>query len=568
MKKLCYVTLALALTLAGCKPEASEFLTPEIKIADEVPVIPAEGGTVKVLFEIINPVEDATASVHVQEGTQWLIPVSANDGTAILEASANNTDTVRSTEITVSYTWDGGEVSVNAVLAQEGDSSVTGDDDAIEAITAIGVYYGNSFSSDAANYYFMLSDCEFDDGTVKSGPGFMLYFDCYGERSGTPQNAKLPSGRYEFVNENAYGHFQISKESTVFMELDAEGMIISNIYPVSGYLDIEYAEGSGYSMTGSFITEDNEEIKVSYAGDFTMSNQSGVFGEDISITAEYSYDAVYYGDLYGSGACEYYFMIGTMEPDTDGGTPRGSGYYFDIDLWGAESDDPDYAVIPEGTYRYSGSIDMNTAYSDMTLGHCVIPDGSSRYAIPYTDGTVTVRHTLEGYEISCEFTLKDGYTMSVNYSGPLSFENQAPAESGDLDINFATGKGIYFGDIYGAGTANYTLEFLDQEGTTALTIDVNDILDDDMVLSEGTYTVDEDGSMEAGKFYTGIIDIFGVIGTYVTLGYGSDNPEYLLITGGSFDVKHVEEGYRFTFDFLTQGGSKVQGSYEGVFPIE
>lgn len=567
MKKLCYATLALALTLAGCKPGTSESLPPEIKITDETPVIPAEGGTVKVQYDIVNPVDGAVASVHVQEGTEWLIPVSANDGTALLEAAANDTDTVRTTEITVTYTWDGGEVSANTGLTQE-TAATTGDESTVKAITAIGVYYGNTFSADAANYYFMLSDCEFVDGKVTSGPGMVLYFDCYGERSGNPQDAKIPGGRYEFVNENAYGNFQLSKESTVFMELDADGMITSNIYPVSGYLDIEYTEGSGYTMTGSFITEENEEIKVSYTGDFTMSNQSGVFGEDISITAEYSYDAVYYGDLYGSGVCEYYFMIGTMEPDTEGGTPRGSGYYFDIDLWGAGSDDPDNAVIPEGTYRYSSSIDMNTAYSDMTIGHCVIPDGSSRYAIPYSDGTVTVRHTADGYEIQCKFTLEDGYTMTVGYSGPLSFENQAPAESGDLDIDFATGSGTYFGDIYGAGTANYTLEFLDQDGTTALTIDVNDVLDDDMELSEGTYTADEEGSMEAGKFYTGIIDIFGVVGTYVTLGYGTDSPEYLLITGGTFDVAHTDGGYRFTFDFLTQGGSKVQGSYEGAFPIE
>lgn len=567
MKKLCFATLALAMTLAGCKPERQEYLPPEIKITNEVPAIPAEGGTVKIMYEIANPIEGAVASVCVQEGTDWLIPVSANNGTALLEATANNTESVRTTEITITYTWDEGKTSVNADLLQEA-AMTTGDESTIEAITAIGIYYGNTFSADAANYYFMLSDCEFVDGKAKSGPGMMLYFDCYGERSETPQDAKIPSGRYEFVNDNVNGYFQISKESTVFMEVDADGMVVCDRYPISGYLDIEYSEKEGYTMTGSFIMEDNEEIKVSYTGNFAMTNQSGVFGEDMNITAEHYYDAVYYGDLYGSGACEYYFIIGTMEPDTDGGVPRGSGYYFDIDLWGAKSGDPDNAVIPEGTYHYSNNIDMNTAHSDRTVGHCVIPDGSSRYSIPYTDGTVTVKHNADRYDISCTFTLRDGHKMTINYSGPLSFENQAPAESGDLNITFASGSGTYFGDIYGAGTANYTLEFLDIEGTTALTIDVNDILDDDPDLSEGTYTVDENGSMEAGKFYTGTIDVFGAIGTFVTLNFGSATPEYLLITGGTFNVEHQDEEYSFTFDFITQGGSKVQGSYQGSFPIE
>ena len=37
---------------------------------------------------------------------------------------------------------------------------------------------------------------------------------------------------------------------------------------------------------------------------------------------------------------------------------------------------------------------------------------------------------------------------------------------------------------------------------------------------------------------------------------------------GTFTVTHKEPGYGFTFDFTTQGGTKVQGSYDGEFEIK
>lgn len=436
----------------------------------------------------------------------------------------------------------------------------------IQATLAMGNYYGTRYS-EAANYYFMLTDCEFTSGVAVTD-GMMLYFDCYAGESDTPQDAKIPSGKYQYVNENVFDEFKISKQSTVFIEVDSRGNITSNLYPVSGQLDVQYSQGSGYQIEGSFMLEDGREVKVYYNGDFQLTNQSGVFGEDITITAEHYYSATYFGDLYGSGACEYYFEIGTMLPDGAGGAPVGSGYALDFDLWGAKADDPANAKIPEGTYEFSDMIDMNVAHSDRTTGHCVIPDGTSRYRIPYTAGSVNVKHNGDGYDITGTFTLGDGYKLTINYSGILPFENQSPAESDDLDITFASGSGMYLGDIYDAGTANFTLEFLSEDEATMLTIDVNDVLDDDMDLSEGTYTVDEEGSMEAGKFYTGTIDIFGVIGTFVTVGAGTENEEYLLITGGTFDVKHIENGYRFDFHFTMQDGTKIEGEYEGPFIIE
>ena len=293
-------------------------------------------------------------------------------------------------------------------------------------------------------------------------------------------------------------------------------------------------------------------------------------GEDITVETTYAYsDMTYYGDAYGAGFSEYYFRLGDMTPDSDG-NPLGSGYVLDFDLWGATSADADNAVLPEGTYTFSSDIALNTIAADKSCGHYTLPDGSARYRIDYKEGTATVKHTADGYEISGHFVLEDGYRLNFSYKGALTFKNMAPAVSEDINEVFATGEGSYYGDLYGYGTANYTLTFTSSDGKTVLMIDMNDVLDEshDPVISEGTYTLDENGSAAAGKYYEGVIDMWGPMGTYCTINAGTDQEEYLLVNGGTFTVTHKEPGYGFTFDFTTQGGTKVQGSYDGEFEIK
>ena len=166
--------------------------------------------------------------------------------------------------------------------------------------------------------------------------------------------------------------------------------------------------------------------------------------------------------------------------------------------------------------------------------------------------------------------LGDGYRLNFTYRGALNFKNQAPAVSDDVNVTFASGEGYYYGDLYGYGSANYTLMFESADAKTLLTIDMYDVLDEsrDPVISEGTYVLDTDYSATPGTFYDGVYDMWGLVGTYCTLNAGTDQEEYLLINGGSFTVAHQGSDYSFTFDFTTQGGTAVKGSYTGAFPIE
>lgn len=443
------------------------------------------------------------------------------------------------------------------------------DGETIDATSAMGIYYGLKFSKNAANYYFMVTDCLFEDGKAMS-EGSMIYFDCYSTASTTPENAVIPSGQYIYEDRVTHEQFRISNESTAVVRVGTNGQITDNIYFREGTLNVTSTEDGNYELEGIFTTKDGKKIRIRYSGKIEMGNQSGVYGKDITVTAKYAYaDVIYYGDALEAGFSEYYFQVGDMEPDSEG-KPLGSGYMLDFDLWGATSADSKNAVIPEGTYKFSRNIEINSLFADKTCGHCIIPDGTGKYSIEYTDGSVTVEHSADGYALSGYFVLEDGYKLNFTYNGKLEFKDMAPAVSEDINEQFTEGKGSYYGDLYGYGTANYSLEFSNADKSIVLTIDMNDILpsDGNPAISEGTYTLDEEEKAQAGKFYAGIIDMWGPVGTFCTINAEGQDPQYLLINGGTFTVSRQGENLDFTFDFTAQGGTSVKGSYSGSFPIE
>lgn len=569
-KPLCKILTAAAIllsaTLFSCGKDNSDGAAKEPSVAIEITHI----GSSNALYTITVKEASAAYFLTLESGMTRPTDEMLTDIGTPLAKGENRELAADGLTASTSYTVYALAVGADGrtARAEKEFTTVSGTDEGVlKATTAQGIYYGCKFSKDAANYYFMLTDCPFQHGMAQ-GAGTMVYFDCYGPVSDKPQEALIPTGKYLFENSVTHDPFRISSESTVLLAVGEDGKITDNIYFKQGELNVT-SDAGGTTIEGVFVTEAGKEFRITYTGAVPMSNQSGVYGEDITVETTYAYsDMTYYGDAYGAGFSEYYFRLGDMTPD-DEGNPLGSGYVLDFDLWGATSADANNAVLPEGTYTFGSDIAINTIASDKSCGHYTLPDGSARYRIDYREGTATVKHTAGGYEISGHFVLEDGYRLNFSYKGALTFKNMAPAVSDDVNEVFATGRGSYYGDLYGYGTANYTLTFTSGDAKTVLTIDMNDILDEshDPVISEGTYTLDENGSAAAGKYYEGIIDMWGPVGTYCTLNAGTDNEEYLLINGGTFTVTHKGSGYGFTFDFTTQGGTAVKGSYEGEFPI-
>lgn len=569
---LCAAAIVLTVSLLSCQKDESDPNPPQTQeeptIAIEVTAAESDHALYTITVEHAEQAYFLTLESDMTEPTDEMI---SQIGTRLSDGVNRN---LRAEGLTAStsYTVYALAIGADGKTARDRKEFLTADvvvdNNSLHATTAMGVYYGCTFSENAANYYFMLTDCPFQSG-VAQGAGKMVYFDCYGPVSDTPSHAVIPTGKYTYEDGVTHEQFRISNESTVLLTVDESGKITDNIYFSEGELDITSDPSGSYTIEGRFVTRGGEEMRISYTGTMELTNQSGVYGEDITVETTYAYsDMTYYGDAYGAGFSEYYFRLGDMTPDSDG-NPLGSGYVLDFDLWGATSADADNAVLPEGTYTFSSDIALNTIAADKSCGHYTLPDGSARYRIDYKEGTATVKHTADGYEISGHFVLEDGYRLNFSYKGALTFKNMAPAVSEDINEVFATGEGSYYGDLYGYGTANYTLTFTSSDGKTVLMIDMNDVLDEshDPVISEGTYTLDENGSAAAGKYYEGVIDMWGPMGTYCTINAGTDQEEYLLVNGGTFTVTHKEPGYGFTFDFTTQGGTKVQGSYDGEFKI-
>lgn len=84
-----------------------------------------------------------------------------------------------------SYTVYALAIGADGTAVRDQKEFLTEEKRAMQATSGMGIYYGNQYSADAANYYFMLTDCPFENGMAQ-GAGWMIYFDCYGPASTTP----------------------------------------------------------------------------------------------------------------------------------------------------------------------------------------------------------------------------------------------------------------------------------------------------------------------------------------------------------------------------------------------
>ena len=132
----------------------------------------------------------------------------------------------------------------------------------------------------------------------------------------------------------------------------------------------------------------------------------------------------------------------------------------------------------------------------------------------------------------------------------------------------------YFGDLWGKNTGWFVYMLSDREpdqegafaaGTAHLAFELHA----DLAASEGgvlpadTYTVRTDllpGTCLPGKIINGFDE-----GSYVPdVTYYNCNGQWGIVDGGSVTVETTDDGYRLAFDFTTEDGHRVSGTYAGT----
>lgn len=288
------------------------------------------------------------------------------------------------------------------------------------------------------------------------------------------------------------------------------------------------------------------------------------------------------------GAANYYMILTNDElevsdeqqymPTTPG------GIVLSLDLYGNDSENPDNAIIPEGTYKLDESTSAGTCDIQSTFVRMLNDDNEIEYKT-IKSGTVTVAHTEKGYKIDGSFVSDQGETFSIHYEGELTFENKSSSSADTLmkdNVDNTVFKGLtitaHGGD---ADYHRYTLQLFDGDekggiitGGIVVNVDLFSTTpaDDNIVIADGTYKASpnyedikefEPFTFLSGDCYT-VIGYPLYIGTYIqdmrnsaetgTMLYGYANQ-------GTITIKRDGEKYNVKLDLTTRNGIHVTGEY-------
>lgn len=360
------------------------------------------------------------------------------------------------------------------------------------------------------------------------------------------------------------------------------------------------------SASAQFVITKTDDTKTNVDGKLTVETQGeaptfgGINVNDISyITRKQNLQltetlkANYFQGIKSQssvGAANYYLVL-TNDPDMEINdeqqftptTPGGA--VVSLDIYGADSSDPDNAILPEGTYTLNESTAAGTADMQTTFVRQLGFKGVLEYKT-VKSGTITVSRSDQGvYTIDGTFVSEQGEQFTVHYEGELAFENKSSSSKDNLmtdDVVNTVFKGITITAHGGDEKYNrYTLQLFDGTDNNGLISDgvvLNvDLFSttpagDDIIIADGTYSASADyeqiKEFKAMTFLPGACySIMGYplyAGTYLqdmrksaetgTMLYGYANQ-------GTITMKRDGSKYNVKVDLITRNGVHITGEY-------
>lgn len=283
----------------------------------------------------------------------------------------------------------------------------------------------------------------------------------------------------------------------------------------------------------------------------------------------------------------YYICFGTERPDTYGNPAAIGDIQIAMELVAAQSDDPFEAVLPTGYYLAGAGAKAGEFNLQRTGIYIRLAEGDEGVTVsPLIDGAVDVRHDGHSYDIRGEFTLLTGEFVAVQYQGPIAFSAGITEElefTQDQDVTFEGAQERYYANWFYPFASDATVQLysgdFDADGNQLngywLQLDTylpkeQDPANPTSFLPDGTYTVDPRAEVD---YYTQLpyslgqgrtIDFWGQIyatGSYMTYSDGKGRVYRGMITSGTMTVS--ENSTKMDFDFVTDKGIQLQGTYNG-----
>lgn len=319
-----------------------------------------------------------------------------------------------------------------------------------------------------------------------------------------------------------------------------------------------------YTVSVRALAGDSEEFTDSDWSSVSVTLEDSKPAQNIRIEAYYN------GDSYGNGLSNGWVNF-IME----------DGTVVCADINFKKADNPDFPVIPDGTYLP----DKDGNHAEFTFNidgdSYIFKDESN---IPFTDGSMEIKANGNGYSVRCSFIYEEG-TVEFDYEGRIKFINHSQeGEMSNLESdvtldNLVQGAQILFGDLMETGeTIQYAVVLAEEDYDVlmnygpgkALVLYVSAENDATDGVPEGTYDefidLNTASSLPAGTSVSGAY----FYGTYFGCWYfESANQDEACIKDGSFTIARDSGSGEYTVsgELLDGHGNKIKFNYTGELKV-
>lgn len=306
---------------------------------------------------------------------------------------------------------------------------------------------------------------------------------------------------------------------------------------------------------------------------------------EVDVTLDTFHDGLYFGDFHKEGYADYYFVLSKGElgqvSEVDVVPMNPGGYVLRCDIWSSISADHANAIIPEGTYTSHAGRENGTFNTELTFATYNEEKVGDLYRIKQLltqEGTITVKHIAEGYDIRAELTTTDGNKYIYSYKGAITmrdmsgegdkYDNGHIKANLDIKTNHVTKQLFQSSDNYD----NYVLRLFDSEKHTGdglypkgvghkIQLDLYTAKGSDLT---GTYKVGERLGYTPGTFYPGVWLGVQAMGTFCMQIDETYKARFCAIKDGEIKITKDSEGkYTIVCDFIDSDGFSVKTSWTG-----
>ena len=293
---------------------------------------------------------------------------------------------------------------------------------------------------------------------------------------------------------------------------------------------------------------------------------------DVELQAAYL-NGTYYGRDGGTAGYNYYAIISDVPTPYASAAPS-NGVQYRLDLYSDVFGGFGKAAVPEGVYKYDGGDNYEPgSFADKYSSYVTTLYDFQEIRI--VQGCVYVReNSIEAY-----LKLQNNEIHHIVYTGSLElgypgvdvppFSLLQEDFSFDYDLATSDIRAMYFGDRYGIGNDNWTLEMIEVKSTYSGDYFILNLL---LPLGEA------DPKSVVGEYKLWSKDLESYDYTFIpgTLVEGAPKYSwYMTCTSGAIDgqnggplmdgtivVKQMGAEYQVIFDCIDDKGNKIQGSFK------